>query len=182
MSGDFISITVNKRQFDHLIRNIPPVIRTVAENTAKEVLERAKDYYTDLVNEALEHGHYEEDSIKKLTTESEVSTTGASQFFLKQASRAGYMMEVSKKSPGGFKTASGKHVIFKGMNPRVDKYLEAIGKDSIVVDANKITGVSPLKPMERTFTEFVVPEYQKKIKTEMVEGIKKHLSQGMPQL
>jgi len=177
-----IDVTMNKEEIDKFISELPGIIRNVAEETAKDTMKGAKKYYVDLVDKELRrigHKHYQKESITKLNVEEPKRTLGgATDFVLSQKSRAGFMMEVDKKSVGGA-VINGQHWLVKGMKgtagERVNRYLEAIHKSAVMIDDNTITGKDPLKPLQKTFNEFVVPKYMKSIEKDMHDEIEKRL-------
>jgi len=184
-----ITATIDKEQFDHFIRRLPEIAKAVAVRTAKDITEGARLYYIDTIKSEMKNNgrdFFQKESIKKVTTDEEFATDGKVTYILQQTSRAGYMMEVDKANVGGVKLPSGKRALFRGMKgaigTRADAYLDAIGADFITLSNDSITGIHPLKPMEITFEDYVIPEYQKEVKSRMIGTIRDQLVSSMPQL
>jgi len=175
------TIVVNRKEYDKFIQILPGIIKKSAEDAARETINGSLKYYKKSVLQGLKEKTRHkvhtpsEESISRLRVEEKIGTK--STFKLIQPARAGIMMEVPKKSVGGKTMKDGNQWLLKGMNPRIDKYLNAIGKEAIIISNNQLTGRDPWKPMKRTYDEYVVKEIGNKLEKEVYYAIVSRLSQ-----
>lgn len=171
-------VVVDRKEFDKFMDELPIVLQLSVEQSAREVISGAKKEYEKIVEKNLTNGHTKnKESIASLKTEESIGKSSSS-FVLTQPSRAGRMMEFDKKDTGGFK-AGNDRLLFRGMNNRVTKYLNAINfpqGEVMKLSDSKISGTHPFKPMRQTFDNYVIPEIQKQAYKNLFENVSKKLN------
>lgn len=168
-----LKLYTNEKELNNLLATLPGTILTAISNHASDTMEKSKPVYIEFINKEIAKNdakHYRNASTKRVKVVHNITPTGEDQHVLKQTSRAGIMMELQKKNPGGAKI-NGHHILIKGMNNRVDAYLRSIKKNSVVIDGNTITGVKPPEPMKQTFEEFTVPFFTKFVGDKIMKEI-----------